>query len=74
MNPVPIITIVVRHSTKNGKPWKYAGDEFSRRCDCRKHLRWTHNGTQYRKQAGTQSRSEAEEVKRELGAAPFRQK
>jgi integrase/recombinase XerD len=62
MNPAPIITIFVRHSTG----CKYAGDEFSKRCDCRKHLRWTHNGTQYRRQAGTRSWAEAEEVKREL--------
>ena len=40
----PLITIFVRHSTIDGKPCKYAGDEFSKRCDCRKHLRWTANG------------------------------
>jgi integrase/recombinase XerD len=77
MNTAPFITIFVRHSTKNGKPCKYAGDEFSRRCDCRKHLRWTHNGAQYRRQAGTRSWAEAEEVKREIadqisGRAPER--
>jgi len=58
----PVITIFVRHS--NG--CRYAGDEFSRRCDCRKHFRWTQNGTQYRRKAGTRSWEEAEERKRQL--------
>jgi len=62
----PVITIFVRHSTKNDKPCKYADDEFSRRCNCRKHFRWTQNGTQYRRQAGTRSWEEAEEIKRQL--------
>ena len=62
----PIITIFVRHGFKNGKPCKYAGDEFSRRCNCRKHFRWTHNGTQFRRQAGTRSWEQAEEIKRQL--------
>jgi hypothetical protein len=42
------------------------GDEFSRRCDCRKHFRWTQNGTQYRRKAGTRSWEDAEEIKRQL--------
>jgi len=58
----PVITIFVRHS----EGCKYAGDEFSRRCNCRKHFRWTHNGTQYRRKAGTRSWEEAEETKRKL--------
>ena len=62
----PVITIFVRHSTKDGKPCKYAGDEMARRCNCRKHLRWTLNGTQYRKAAGTRSWGEAEKVKRQI--------
>jgi site-specific recombinase XerD len=62
----PVITIFVRHSAKNDKPCKYAGDEFSRRCDCRKHFRWTQNGTQYRRAAGTRSWEEAEDRKRDL--------
>jgi hypothetical protein len=32
-----VITIFVRHP----EGCKYEGDESSRRCDCRKHLRWT---------------------------------
>jgi site-specific recombinase XerD len=58
----PVITIFVRHS----EGCRYAGDEFSRRCDCRKHFRWTQNGKQYRRKVGTRSWEEAEEVKRQL--------
>ena len=43
MNAAPVVTIYVRHSAG----CKYEGDEFARRCDCRKHLRWTHNGTRF---------------------------
>ncbi len=63
----PVITIFVRHGNDaNGKPCKYAGDEFSRRCNCRKHFRWTQNGAQHRRKAGTRSWEEAEEIKRQL--------
>ena len=58
----PVITIFVRHSAD----CKYRGDEFCKRCNCRKHLRWTHNGVQYRRKAGTRSWAEAEDKKREL--------
>ena len=58
----PLITIFVRHAAD----CKYAGDEFSKRCTCRKHFRWSKDGVQYRKQAGTRSWTEAEEVKRKL--------
>jgi integrase/recombinase XerD len=58
----PLITVYVRHSSG----CKYAGDEFSKRCSCRKHLRWTQNGKQFRRQDGTRSWTEAEEVKRRL--------
>lgn len=62
----PVITIFVRHGMQDGKPCKYTGDEFSRRCNCAKHFRWTQNGTQYRRKAGTRSWEEAEEIKRQL--------
>lgn len=62
MDFAPLITIFVRHS----EGCKYAGDEFWKRCNCRKHLRWTQNGKQYRRKAGTRSWAEAEEVKRRL--------
>lgn len=58
----PLITIFVRHS----KGCKYTGDEFCKRCSCRKHFRWTVNGKQYRRKAGTRSWTEAEENKRRL--------
>lgn len=58
----PLITIFVRHS----EHCKYAGDEFSKRCKCRKHFRWSQNGVQYRRKAGTRSWTEAEDVKRRL--------
>ncbi|HZR66923.1 MAG TPA: tyrosine-type recombinase/integrase [Terriglobales bacterium] len=60
--PAPVITIFVRHSTD----CKYSGDEFWKRCDCRKHFRWTHNGKQYRRKAGTRVWAEAERQKRLL--------
>lgn len=63
----PVVTIFVRHGKDaKGNPCKYAGDEFSRRCNCRKHFRWTQNGTQYRRKAGTRDWAEAERVKRQL--------
>jgi hypothetical protein len=60
----PVITIFVRHNPD----CKYAGDEFCKRCNCRKHLRWSLGGKQHRKQAGTRSWTEAEEIKRRLEA------
>ena len=59
---VPLITIFVRHSAN----CKYAGDEFSKRCTCRKHLRWSQDGKQYRRKAGSRSWTGAEEAKRRL--------
>jgi len=35
----PLITIFVRHS----QDCKYIGDEFCKRCKCKKHLRWSQN-------------------------------
>lgn len=60
----PIITILVRHS----KGCKYAGDEFCKRCNCRKALRWSLGGKQFRKSAGTRSWGEAEKAKDRLEA------
>ena len=60
----PIITIFVRHSPG----CKYAGDEFHKGCKCRKHLRWSRGGKQYRKTAGTRSWELAEGAKLQLGA------
>jgi integrase/recombinase XerD len=58
----PVITIFVRHTPG----CKYAGDEFCKRCNCRKHLRWSQGGKQYRKKAATRSWVGAEDEKRRL--------
>jgi integrase/recombinase XerD len=58
----PVITIFVRHAAD----CKYAGDEFSKRCNCRKHFRWTQGGKQFRRGAKTRSWAEAEDNKRRL--------
>ena len=62
MSTSPLVTIFVRHSDG----CKYKGDEFARRCNCRKHLRWSHKGKQFRKQTGTRSWAQAEQVKRDM--------
>jgi integrase/recombinase XerD len=62
MSTAPLITIFVRHAAD----CKYKGDEFAKRCQCRKHFRWTQNGKQHRRQAGTRSWAEADEQKRRL--------
>lgn len=60
----PLITIFVRHCAG----CKYAGDDFSKRCQCKKHLRWTQNGKQHRIRTGSRSWAGAEEKKRHLEA------
>ena len=62
MSTAPVITVFVRHSAD----CKYRGDEFCKRCDCKKHLRYTINGRQIRKKTGVRSWAAAEEKKREL--------
>lgn len=62
MSTAPVITVFVRHASD----CKYAADEFARRCDCRKHLRWFADGKLQRKKANTRSWAEAEEAKRQL--------
>lgn len=57
--PVPIATIFVRHSRTC--PHK---DEFFKRCNCWKHLRWSHGGKQYRKAAASKTWAGAERAKR----------
>ena len=60
--PSVVITIFVRHT----EDCKYAGEEFEKRCKCRKHFRWTANGKQHRKAAGTRSWAAAERLRRNL--------
>jgi hypothetical protein len=62
MSILPLVTIYVRHTAG----CQYEGDEFAKRCKCRKHLRWSRQGKQYRRTAGTRSWTEAERAKREL--------
>jgi site-specific recombinase XerD len=59
---VPSITIFVRHA----EGCKYAGDETARRCNCKKHLRWVHDGRQFRRSARTRSWEQAEHERRKL--------
>lgn len=56
------MTIYVRHSAG----CKYADDEFAKRCNCRKWLRWTQDGNRQRVPAKTRSWAEAEQVRREI--------
>jgi site-specific recombinase XerD len=59
----PTVTIYVRHSAG----CKYSSDEFAKRCECRKWLRWTPKGSpRQRRPAETRSWAEAEQVKRDL--------
>ena len=60
----PLITIFVRHTAA----CKYAGDEFNKRCGCKKHLRYSLKGKQYRVKTGQRSWAGAEQVKRKLEA------
>ena len=74
MSTAPIVTIFVRHTPG----CKWAGEEFAKGCKCRKHLRWSQDGKQHRRKAGTRSWGEAEEQKRRLedqlaGRAPVEQ-
>jgi site-specific recombinase XerD len=58
-----VLTLFVRHAPK----CKWAGDEFAKRCNCRKHFRWrASDGVQHRRAAGTRSWTEAEAIKRDL--------
>ena len=61
---VPIVTIFVRHSADCPRK----GDEFHKGCKCRKHLRWTYAGKQYRQSAKTRSWAIAEKVKKQVEA------
>ncbi|HZQ24915.1 MAG TPA: tyrosine-type recombinase/integrase [Terriglobales bacterium] len=62
MTEIPGIEIFVRHSPD----CKYNGDERYKGCRCRKHLRWSYGGKQYRQSAKTRSWSGAERARREL--------
>lgn len=59
---VPVVTIFVRHSPG----CKYSGDEFTKKCACPKHFRWSQEGRQYRQTAKARTWAEAEDNKRDL--------
>jgi len=59
---VPSIQIFVRHSAD----CPHKADEQYKRCRCRKHLRWSYGGKQYRKSAQTRSWATAEQVRRDV--------
>lgn len=52
MISAPEITIFVRHSPTC--PHRLEGEDYPS-CKCRKHFRWTMNGKQYRRKAGTRA-------------------
>src|ERR1700722_10635191 len=58
----PLVTIFVRHSAA----CPHKGDGFYKRCQCRKSLRFFHNGKQQTVSAKTRSWAEAEKAKRKL--------
>lgn len=62
MQEPPQVTIFVRHSAD----CKYKGDETWKRCDCRKHLRWSYEGKQFRESAKSRSWAGAEAAKRRI--------
>lgn len=62
MTHIPSIEIFVRHSAD----CDHQDDARWKRCRCRKHLRWTWDGQQYRQPAKTRSWDGAERAKREL--------
>jgi hypothetical protein len=59
---VPLITIFVRHSSD----CDHRDDHYYKRCQCRKSLRFFHNGKQRTQSARTRSWAIAEEAKRKL--------
>ncbi|WP_348266518.1 site-specific integrase [Edaphobacter sp. DSM 109919] len=59
---VPLITIFVRHSAN----CPHVDDHFYKRCQCRKSLRYFHDGKQRTVSAKTRSWALAEEAKRKL--------
>lgn len=58
MPEIPDVIVFVRHSAE----CKYKGDETYRGCRCRKHLRWSYRGEQFRVSAKTRSWQDAEKA------------
>src|ERR1700722_1940917 len=64
VSSIPTVTIFVRHSSDCPR----TGDEFYKNCKCRKHLRWSHGGEQYRQSAKTRTWAIAEDARRKIEA------
>jgi integrase/recombinase XerD len=62
MATTPVVTVFVRHKPQCPR----AGEEFHKNCKCRKHLRWSYGGKQFRQSAKTKSWEEAEKEKRRI--------
>lgn len=62
VSTIPSIAIFVRHSSD----CPHIGEEFYKRCQCPKHLRYTYDGKQRRQSAKTRSWAIAEERRREI--------
>lgn len=61
MQQVPVITIFVRHSSD----CPHRGDEFYKRCNCWKHLRWSYAGKQHRRASKFKTWAGAERARKE---------
>ena len=59
---VPQITVFVRHRAN----CSHRANEFYKRCDCRKHLRWSHDGKQHRRAAKSRTWLGADRFRREI--------
>ncbi len=64
VSTIPSIEIFVRHSAACPR----RDDPEYKKCNCPKHLRYTHNGKQYRQSAKTRSWKVAEERRRKIEA------
>jgi site-specific recombinase XerD len=62
MHQIPVVTIFVRHSAD----CSHKDDEFYKRCDCWKHIRWSYQGNQHRKATKSKTWAGAERVKKEI--------
>src|SRR5438105_2708075 len=62
---VPSVVIFVRHA--KDCPSANQGESFHG-CKCRKHLRWNHEGRQFRHATKTRSWEQAEKIKRQVEA------
>src|ERR1700680_2254045 len=62
---IPSVIIYVRHA--KDCPHRTQGEDF-KNCQCRKHLRWWHQGRQFRRTAKTRSWGAAEKLGKSIEA------